>query len=62
MLALGMLSALHRSLELLRPCGRPPEPDRYPPGSDPDTYAMLQRGDALGALRSRGLSSPCFPG
>jgi error-prone DNA polymerase len=53
-LALGMLSALRRGLDLVRShpdwCGR--EPALYSiPAEDPPTYAMLQRGESLGVFQ-----------
>ncbi|NBU58254.1 MAG: DNA polymerase III subunit alpha [Betaproteobacteria bacterium] len=53
-LALGMLSALRRGLDLLRP-----HPDWHGrelalhsiPAEDPATYAMLQRGESLGVFQ-----------
>ena len=50
-LALGMLSALRRSLELLAPLREGPRSLADIPREDPDTYAMLQRGDALGVFQ-----------
>jgi error-prone DNA polymerase len=50
-LALGMLSALRRSLELLAPLREGPRSLTDIPREDPDTYAMLQRGDALGVFQ-----------
>jgi len=53
-LALGMLSALRRGLELLRqhPDWRGCEPALHRiPAEDPATYAMLQRGESLGVFQ-----------
>lgn len=53
-LALGMLSALRRGLDLLRAHpdwrGRKPALHSIPP-EDPATYAMLQRGESLGVFQ-----------
>ncbi len=53
-LALGMLSALRRGLDLIRthPDWRGREPALHSiPAEDPATYAMLQRGESLGVFQ-----------
>ena len=50
-LALGMLSAIRRSLELVSAFrGEPLSMDRIPP-DDPATYAMIQRADTVGVFQ-----------
>jgi error-prone DNA polymerase len=50
-LGLGMLSALRRSLALLEPLREGPHRLADIPREDPDTYAMLQAGDAIGVFQ-----------
>jgi len=50
-LALGMLSAIRRMLDLIgERCGRRPELHEIPP-EDPATYAMLCRADSMGVFQ-----------
>ena len=50
-LALGMLTAIHKSLDLVeRHYGRPLTIASIPP-EDPETYAMIQRADTIGVFQ-----------
>ncbi len=50
-LALGMLSAIRRALELIGEQKGQPFQIQDVPQEDPDTYAMLQQGDSIGVFQ-----------
>jgi len=50
-LALGMLTAIHRSFDLLERLRGKPYSMAKVPAEDPETYAMIQRGDTVGVFQ-----------